>query len=72
MSRAKHRPQGALVLPTLTPTETTIIYLRANGGTYRDISKATRIAPRKVHDIERAGMIKLLRYAEVGAFLGVQ
>lgn len=68
MAKAKHKPQSALCLPGCTPTETLILQLRARGANYRQISAATRIAPRKVWGHERAGLVKVLRYMETEAF----
>lgn len=72
MSRARHKPQGALCLPGLTQKETLILQLRARKANFRQIAAATGIAPRKVWDIEAAALTKLIRYAETSAFLGMQ
>lgn len=61
---------SALCLPCCTPTETLILQLRARGANYRQIAAATKIAPRKVWDHERAALVKVLRYMETAAFLG--
>lgn len=63
-------PLPALKIPGCTDEETVILQLRARGLNYRDISDATGIAPRKVHDAYKAAMRKAIDYLERQAFLG--
>lgn len=58
----------ALVIPGCSDTETRILQLRGRGLNYRAVSGLTGIAPRKVHDIERAALRKAVRYLEQEAF----
>lgn len=54
----------------LTPTQSLILQLRARGATYRQITRAVKISPRKVHDAEIAALRKVVRYLEQETFLG--
>lgn len=56
-------------LPLCTELQSSILRRRARGDSYRAISRATRIAPRKVHDAERAALKKVVEYLETAAFL---
>jgi DNA-binding CsgD family transcriptional regulator len=63
---------SAMRLPMLTATQSLILQLRARGATYREVSRATRISPRKVRDAEVAALRKVVRFLEQQAFLGQQ
>lgn len=56
-------------LPLCTELQSAILRRRARGESYRAISRATRMAPRKVHDAERAALKKIVGFMETAAFL---
>lgn len=56
-------------LPRCSATETHILQLRAAGQSYRQISTAVKLAPRKVWDTERTALTKVLAFLESEAFL---
>lgn len=68
---ARHPPISNLSLIGLDQTETVILQMRATGASYRAISRATGVAPRKVWDKETSALRKVVRYMEQQAFLGV-
>lgn len=59
----------AAPFPRCTPTQSLIVQLRARGASYREIVRATKLAPRKVHDQEVAALRKIVRYLEQQVFL---
>jgi DNA-directed RNA polymerase sigma subunit (sigma70/sigma32) len=61
---------SAMRLLTLTANQSLILQLRALGATYREVSKATGISPRKVKDAEVVALRKVVRFLEQQAFLG--
>lgn len=46
-----------------------ILRHRARGDSYRAISRITKLAPRRVHDAERAALKKVVEFLETAAFL---
>lgn len=56
-------------LPLCTELQSTILRHRARGDSCRAISRATRMAPRKVHDAERAALKKVVGSLDTQAFL---
>lgn len=66
---AKEQQMIAAPLPRCTHEQTLILQLRARGASFREIAKATRISPRKVHDQYRAALSKVIAYLEQQSFL---
>lgn len=56
-------------LPLCTDLQSTILRHRARGDSYRAISCITKLAPRRVHDAERAALKKVVEFLETAAFL---
>ena len=65
----RDRHSSSRNLPTLTDMETHILQLRAKGLSYPAIRLATGIAPRKLWDIEKLALHKLIDYVETQQFL---
>lgn len=61
---------SAIPLPLCNASETQILQLRTQGESYREISRVTGIAPRKVWDHERRAMTRIIDLLEKSAFLG--
>lgn len=60
---------NAVRLPRCTDLQTRILQLRADGKTYREVTRHVGLSPRKVRDQEVAALRKLIDFAERSAFL---
>jgi len=56
-------------LPGCTDVQSHILQLRARGLSYREVGRQTRLAPRRVYQLERQAIAKLVHYHEQQAFL---
>lgn len=68
-TRQRKRHSSAAPLPTLSPMETRVLQLRAEGHSYPSIQRVVGLAPRKLWDVEKAALRKLLNFVESNQFL---
>lgn len=54
--------------PCCTRLQTLILQMRAQGKSFRQISRITKLSPRKTHDAYLAALRRVVRYMDQEAF----